>query len=266
MSEQLKFLVEELNKPPYQRNFNLISFDALAGDQLLQILSDVLAEVDAKHKIDIREEEADSTAIRILGMLRILKYKPPDEISLHFRQGMVEGQKQVIYPVLSWLLSRIPELKKRAYLAKYLVKVDVPPEVAADPDVSDLFEQYDGLIDEFKTVHKDMEAVKNSGYSTAELRKDIEEMEKEKDIVEKRIERMQRKVEGAPHVETMMEAVKQLRTEKEKQKELLAQRSEQRVALQQADQRINRMEQQLKDLRAAGGTFFKYSGCIIKKI
>ena len=59
MSEQLKFLVEELNKPPYQRNFNLISFDALAGDQLLQILSDVLAEVDAKHKIDIREEEAD---------------------------------------------------------------------------------------------------------------------------------------------------------------------------------------------------------------
>ena len=59
MSEQLKFLVEELNKPPYQRNFNLISFDALHGDQLLQILSDVLAEVDAKNKIDIREEEAD---------------------------------------------------------------------------------------------------------------------------------------------------------------------------------------------------------------
>ena len=59
MSEQLKFLVEELNKPPYQRNFNLISFDALHGNQLLQILSDVLAEVDAKNKIDIREEEAD---------------------------------------------------------------------------------------------------------------------------------------------------------------------------------------------------------------
>ena len=74
---------------------------------------------------------------------------------------------------------------------------------------------------------------------------------RKKDIVEKRIERMQRKVEGAPHVETMMEAVKQLRAEKEKQKELLNQRSEQRVALQQSDQRINRMEQQLKDLRAA---------------
>ena len=141
MSEQLKFLVDELNKPPYDHNYNLISFDALHGDQLLQILSDVLAEIDAKHKIDIREEEPENTAIRILGMLRILKYKPPDEISHNFRQGLVEGQKQVIYPVLEWLLSRITDLKKRAYLAKYLVKVDLPPEVAADPDVSDLFEQ-----------------------------------------------------------------------------------------------------------------------------
>ena len=47
----------------------------------------------------------------------------------------------MIYPVLEWLLSRIPELKKRAYLAKYLVKVDLPPEVAADPDVSELYDQ-----------------------------------------------------------------------------------------------------------------------------
>ncbi len=153
--------------------------------------------------------------------------------------------------MLAWLLSHIDELKKRAYLAKFLVKVDLPPEVAADPDVSDLYEQYETLIEDFKSVHKDLDAIKNSGYSTVELRKDIEEMEKEKDIVEKRIERMQRKVEGVPNVEVMMEAVKQLRGEKEKQKEYLAQRTEQRVAIQQADQRINRMEQQLKDLRAA---------------
>ena len=100
-----------------------------------------MAEIDAKNKIDIREEEAEGTAIRILGMLRILKYKPPDEIANNFRQGLVEGHKQVIYPVLHWLLSRIPELKKRAYLAKYLVKVDLPPEVSADPDVSEIYEQ-----------------------------------------------------------------------------------------------------------------------------
>ena len=43
--------------------------------------------------------------------------------------------------MLEWLLERIDELKKRAYLAKYLVKVDIPPEVAADPDVADIYDQ-----------------------------------------------------------------------------------------------------------------------------
>ena len=56
--------------------------------------------------------------------------------------------------------------------------------------------QYEILINQFKTVHKESEALKNSGYSTGELRKDIEEMENEKEIVAKRIERMERKVGG----------------------------------------------------------------------
>ena len=104
----------------------------------------------------------------------------------------------------------------------------------------------------------------------------------EKDIVDKRIERMQRKVEGAPNVETMLDAVKELRKEREKVKELQTQKTEQRTAigkissvkdipssnrqkivqlvviiktllrfLVHADQRIARLEQQLKDLRSA---------------
>ena len=61
------------------------------------------------------------------------------------------------------MLSRIPELKTRAYLAKYLVKVEVGPAVIADPDVSDLYEQYEDLINQFKDAHKELQAVKNSG-------------------------------------------------------------------------------------------------------
>ena len=45
--------------------------------------------------MDIREEEPEKTALRLLGMLRILKYKPPDHLSEVFRQGLVEGDKQV---------------------------------------------------------------------------------------------------------------------------------------------------------------------------
>jgi hypothetical protein len=35
-----------------------------------------------------------------------------------FRQGLVQGEKYVVYPVLEWLLQKMPELKKRAYLAR----------------------------------------------------------------------------------------------------------------------------------------------------
>ena len=112
-----------------------------------------MAEIDSKNRIDIREEEAEGTALRILGMLRILKYKPPLEISVaNFRQGLVEGQKHVIYPVMEWLLQRIDELKTRAYLAKYLVKIEIPNEVAADTDVAVLYEQYDDQVSQFKVL------------------------------------------------------------------------------------------------------------------
>ena len=53
----------------------------------------------------------------------------------------------------------------------------------------------------------------------------------EKDIVEKRVERMQRKVEGSPNVETMLVAVRELRKEREKVKELQTQKTEQRTAI-----------------------------------
>ena len=51
MSDQLKFIVGELQKPPYNKNFNLITLDSLSGEQLLQVFNDVLAEIDNKHKV-----------------------------------------------------------------------------------------------------------------------------------------------------------------------------------------------------------------------
>lgn len=48
MSEQLKFIVEQLNKEPFRKNFNLVMFDSLEPMQLLQVFNDVLAEIDPK--------------------------------------------------------------------------------------------------------------------------------------------------------------------------------------------------------------------------
>lgn len=48
MSEQLKYIVQELAKEPFKKSYNLISFDSLGQLQLLQILTDLLTEIDPK--------------------------------------------------------------------------------------------------------------------------------------------------------------------------------------------------------------------------
>lgn len=45
---------------------------------------------------------------------------------------LVGGDRTAVYSVLFYLLSRLDMLKKRAYLGRYLAKVDVPPEFLMD--------------------------------------------------------------------------------------------------------------------------------------
>ena len=55
-----------------------------------------------------------------------------------FRNGLIQGDKLVVYPILHWLFENLVELKTRAYLARYLVKLDVPPDQLGDQELSDL--------------------------------------------------------------------------------------------------------------------------------
>lgn len=47
-------------------------------------------------------------------------------IRQQWRRSIVEGEKMVIYPILEWIFKNVDVLKERAYLAKYLTKIDVP--------------------------------------------------------------------------------------------------------------------------------------------
>ncbi|XP_072271992.1 intraflagellar transport protein 81 homolog [Pyxicephalus adspersus] len=253
MSDQLKFIVEKLNKEPFKKNFNLITFDSLEPMQLLQVLNDVLAEIDPKHSVDIREETPDQTAKRMLNILGILKYKPPGnpaDMSM-FRQGLVVGSKPVIHPVLYWLLQKTNELKKRAYLARFLVKLEVPAEFLQDDAVFETNKQYEELMENFKTLHKECEQLKMSGFSTAEIRRDITAMEEEKDQLVKRVERLKKRVETVQNHQRMLEMASQLRVEKEREESLAQQKQEQRNQLFNAEQKLQRAQLHLKNLRHA---------------
>ncbi|NXA37359.1 IFT81 protein, partial [Eudromia elegans] len=253
MSDQIKFIVEKLNQEPFKKSYNLITFDSLESMQLLQLLSDVLGEIDPKHAVDIREEMPEQTAKRMLSLLGILKYKPPGSISdlSAFRQGLVTGSKPVIHPVLHWLLQRTNELKKRAYLARFLVKLEVPAEFLQDDTVAETNKQYEELMEAFKNLHKECEQLKTSGFSTAEIRRDISAMEEEKDQLLKRVERLKKRVETVQNHQRMLEIARQLRLEKEREESLAQQKQEQKNQLFHAEQRLQRVQLQLKEMHHA---------------
>uniref|UniRef100_A0A8C1ZEE7 Intraflagellar transport 81 homolog n=1 Tax=Cyprinus carpio TaxID=7962 RepID=A0A8C1ZEE7_CYPCA len=217
-------------------------------------LNDALAETDPKQAIDIREEMPQQTAKRMFTLLGMLKYKPPGGMSevSRFRQGLVTGSKPVVHPVLRWLLQRIPELKKRAYLARFLVKLEVPAEFLQDDIIAETYHQYEELVGGFKNIHKECEQLKSSGFSTAEIQWDIVAMEEEEDQLIKRVERLKKRVEAVSNHHRMLELARQLRVEKEREESLAHQKQEQKNQLFQAEQRLQRCQIQLKDLQQAG--------------
>lgn len=168
MSEQLRYIVEQLNAPPFSRNYNLVSFDSLESLALLQVLSDVLGEISPEHRIDLREEPPDQTAMRMFSLLRILKYKPRTDEGgglNAFRQGLLQADKGTMYPLLQWLLERMEELKKRAYLAKYLVRIDVPAEFVQDEAAVEMQTVYQELVERFKELHRTVEQQRYLSYT-----------------------------------------------------------------------------------------------------
>lgn len=254
MSQQIRFIVDKLNEPPFSKRFNLVSFDALDSFNLLQVLNDVLAEISAEHKIDLREEHPEQTAVRILTLLRVLKYKPKSDEGgglNAFRQGLLQGDKHTTYSLLQWLLERLSDLKKRAYLAKFLVRIEVPPEFLQDDQVVELSSSHEEMMEQFKDLHKTVGQQRTSKFSVAEVRKDIASMEEEKEQLTKRIERLKQKSMSAPNSSGMLQAAQKLRKEKDRALELEEQKVEQKNLLLHAEQKIELAQKEVEEAEKA---------------
>ena len=44
--EDIKFIISTLNKEPFRKNLNLVTYDNLQGDQRIQILFDIFHVID----------------------------------------------------------------------------------------------------------------------------------------------------------------------------------------------------------------------------
>jgi intraflagellar transport protein 81 len=81
-------------------------------------------------------------------------------------------------------------LKKRAYLAPFLVNTDIPPELILEDDVNLLHTQFDVLQDHFKVVHKHLENIRKKDKDPVLLKGSIQGLEVEKNHLSTKIQNL----------------------------------------------------------------------------
>ena len=67
-------------------------------------------------------------------------------------QGLENGDKVVVYQILHWALQRLPSLQKRAYLARFLVRVEIPPEFMQDDVLQEIHNTHRELQSQVTSV------------------------------------------------------------------------------------------------------------------
>ncbi|XP_019698798.1 intraflagellar transport protein 81 homolog isoform X3 [Harpegnathos saltator] len=148
-----------------------------------------------------------------------------------------------------WLLTHIDVVQKRAYLSRFLVKIEIPPEYLGDSEISLLHEQYLALVDKFKAVHKEREIGKKNVETAAELATDLQAMGKEKEAVTARIAKIKSKAEPALH---LLDSCKMLRTERDKERDLMSQKEQEEDTMSDLQNSLQRVERELQILKRDG--------------
>lgn len=89
--EELRLIVDELNKAPFSKGLTLVTLDEKAPAELLQIVVDVLAEMDPNQKKDVRHSDRDDVVYAIVDFVTMLNYKPALDNKAALHQQFLNG-------------------------------------------------------------------------------------------------------------------------------------------------------------------------------
>ncbi|KAJ3062377.1 Intraflagellar transport protein 81, partial [Rhizoclosmatium hyalinum] len=252
----LRLVSDRLAQPPFNKNLSVIQLhDEVPAYALVQLISDVAAYLEeggpipSIHKVDIRNEEPDATAWRIGEFMRILKFRGQGLDVNQLRQEIQDADRPLLLEILYFLLKDVAIHKKRCYLAPFLEFVDVPSDYMQDDVMLELSEQVSELQDQFKELHKYIEGLRATGGATSSIKREIQQMEEEKQQVLNKISKIKKKVEQVPNHQVWLEAAKKLRMEQQSEANLTERIREQRAAVQNADKKYAAAQQTLKEVR-----------------
>lgn len=138
-SEDIKEIVLLLNEPPFKENITLVGLDEMSTFDLGDLVFKIFKFLDSDININARQTQPQDIIFQVTEFLKILSYDV--EFTPDWENGLLNGDRKIIYPIYYYLLKNLTALKKRAYLAKFLVPLDIPEEFAGDPELKKLSEQ-----------------------------------------------------------------------------------------------------------------------------
>ena len=142
---------------------------------------------------------------------------------------------------------RVPELTKRAYLARFLVNIEVPEEMFADEVVVEVFQQYKELQASFKEIHKTCDKLRSNSLEPSEIKREIQQLEEEKEQLNTKIAKIKQRVQAVENFDALFEVTSALRREQEEEARLAESLSEQQQLLMHAEQKYKRTLDQCKE-------------------
>lgn len=259
-SDTMTAIVQGLNQH-LGLDLTLVKLDRKTGEQLSELLRQVCELLSPSLHVDFQKVPLPYRAADFAAS--VLGYNSGRERQA-FRAGVVNGDRVVVYPLLSWIFEHFEKLKKKVYLAKYIMPVQVPADLlATDEEVGEAMETLKGLVMRFKIVHKDVERLRQSKLFPAELQRESQRLEEDKDQLVGNIERTRKKLqnleedeEGANEEdEQLVQAVSKLRQEQDRDRELAKQLKEQQDLLEEARMKHASVKKRLHDVESDARQF-----------
>ena len=228
-------------------NLSLVEFDDKAPLELLELLNKVLGHFDTQHQsVDIQRETQDKTQERICGYLKVLGY--PSDYNPSFQRDVVHGEKKTIQHLIYWLISKQPELQRRAYTAKFLVPLEIPDEFLGDDEMRETFQYYKDLQAEFQATHQNVDSMRQESMNPTELKKEITQLEQEKEQLLTKINLFKNK-SNKEDFHALLEATSKLRKEQEQDAKLNEKERELTNMIEFYEQQVLTVKQRVMDVK-----------------
>ncbi len=172
----------------------------------------------------------------------------PADFNPNFQRDVVHGEKRTLQHVLFWIVTRLAELQRKAYTARFLVPLAIPEEFLVDDEMRETFQVYKDLQAEFQATHMNVEALRQESMNPGDLKKEIGQLEQEKEQLLTKINLFKSK-SNKQDFQALLEATSKLRKEQEQDAKLAEKERELTAMIEFYESQCLTVKQRLMDVR-----------------